>query len=282
MSSPIFYIVSRLCSYILSIAVVNYWRGVWGFVDLSGITLRSAGLTTAISTSVLVISRGLCNCLAPPLVTISDLVKEDYFKIPTRFKSKPRSSLKFYMDVGFSVVFIRGFAIAQWRGVWTLLDLLLTPGDAFLSAWLSLVAGNILTIFLFVIQWPIMYLARKLRVSHTKVKFIALLAIEDLMTFCGMVAAILVWRGCWQLYDQCLIVDDTELSLWVSHGAAAVLGMAMLHYLVFIQAGLFKDGEVINSGEQTFFDTRFITNFIQHTLDKNKKTSEKRAETQEC
>ncbi|XP_050404921.1 uncharacterized protein LOC126820831 [Patella vulgata] len=277
MSSPVFYIVSRLCSYILSIAVVNYWRGVWGFVDLSGITLRSAGLTTAISTTVLMVSRGLCNSPGPPLFTISDLGREDYFKITTMFETQPCPTLRFYMDSCFSVVFIVGFVIAQWRGLWTLIDLLLAPDDVYLSAWLSLVAGNILTIFLLIIQWPVMYLAGQMRrVPHIKVKFIALLVIEDAMTLCGTVASVLVWRGCWNLYDQCLIVDDTELSLWVSHGAAVVIGMAILHYQIFIQAGLLKDGQVIHSGEQTFFDTKFITNFLHHTVDANKKTLAKK------
>ncbi|KAK6181074.1 hypothetical protein SNE40_009010 [Patella caerulea] len=253
--------------------MVNYWRGVWGFVDLSGITLRSAGLTTAISTSVLVISRGLCNSPAPPLLTISDLGREDYFKITTMYEIQPCPSLRFYMDSCFSVVFIIGFVIAQWRGLWTLMDLLLASDDAFRSAWLSVVAGNILTIFLFIIQWPVMYLARQMRrVPQTKVKSIALLVIEDLLTLFGTVASVLVWRGCWYLYDQCLIVDDTELSLWVSHGAAVVIGLAILHYQIFIHAGLLKDGQVIHSGESTFFNTKFITNFIHHAVNANTKT----------
>ncbi|XP_050404919.1 uncharacterized protein LOC126820829 [Patella vulgata] len=276
MNSPVFYIVSRLYSYILGIAIINYWRGLWGLVDLSGFTLRSAGITTAISTIALVLCRGSSTSLGPPLFTITDIGRDEYFKITTIFKTKPGPSLRFYMDSCFSVVFVTGFAITQWRGLWTLIDLLLVPDDVFRSAWLSLVAGNILAIFLFVIQWPVMWLAGKIRrLPQTNVEFIALLGIEDLMTICGTLASVLVWRGCWYLYDQCLIVHDTELSFWVSHGIAMVIGMVTLHYPTLMLNGLFMDGEVINSGEKTFFDTKFISNFTQYSVDAYKKKLER-------
>ncbi|KAK6181076.1 hypothetical protein SNE40_009011 [Patella caerulea] len=266
MGSPVFYIVSRLHSYILSIAIVNHWRGIWGLLNMTGATFLSAGLTLGVSTTFLVLCRGMCNTVSAPLLTISDIGREEFFRITTVFKTQPRASLRFYMDSCFSVVIIIGFVIAKWRGMWTLIDLLLTPDDAIRSAWLSVIAGNILAVLLFIIQWPVMYLANKLRrLKQTTLTFFMLLFIEDILSFLGFVASNLVWRGFWNLQDQCLLVHNKELSNWVSHGVAVVILMAVLHYNMVMQAGLGTDGDIINSEDTTFFETKFITNFIQHS-----------------
>ncbi|KAK6181068.1 hypothetical protein SNE40_009004 [Patella caerulea] len=261
MSSTAFLVISRIHSYILGHACVHYWRGIWGFLEYTGRSLHSASITAALSTILLVLFRGMCDSVAAPLYTMTDLDRKDYFVIPTRFKIKSNFSLKFTVDCCFTVICVLGTVAVQWRSIWVLADLLLAPHDPIYSSWLSMAAGNIFTVLLLVAQWPLMKIAKTLKRKESK--FYILVLIEDLMSLCGNIAAVLVWRGFWNLQDQFLLIDNQKI-VWALHAGSVTILIILLHFKTVTLAGAWTDGDVIFSGEKIFFETKFITSIIKH------------------
>ncbi|ESP02845.1 hypothetical protein LOTGIDRAFT_110590 [Lottia gigantea] len=268
MSSPMFCISSRLHAYILGHAMVNYWRGIMGFMDKINKTYLYMGLETILSTILLAVLKGSINAISAPLLTIPDTGphgRKDYFQISTKLKTKSTESWSFFLDCCYSVLIISGLVIVQWHGVWGLIDLMIVPQDQFKSAWLSLVIGYAMTMVLLIVQWPVMAFAKKARNETFKCYSIILLLIEIFMSFCGTTASAFVWRGFWNLQDQLLLPNNLELSVWISHGIGTICLMIMFHFNTAIQAGLDSDGDIIFSDEQTFFDIKFICNIIRYS-----------------
>lgn len=79
---------SRVYTVIFSLTCVNHWRGVWQLWDLyTGTSWQSGTVSTVLGLSLLVITRGLRNILAPPFVIVPDEPRE-YFKVPTLFNAQ--------------------------------------------------------------------------------------------------------------------------------------------------------------------------------------------------
>ena len=91
----LYYVVSRIYTILYGIACVNSWRGSWLLLDMYTRFDQSTVITTTVvSVGILVLIRTIRNVSAPPFVVVYDSVDE-YFTVPTMFRTSVRSSITF-------------------------------------------------------------------------------------------------------------------------------------------------------------------------------------------
>lgn len=83
-SKPVRYILMRLFTYVMSVAGVNQWRGVWDLEDYyTGISTVNALLTYSLTTAVLICLRGHRSVLCPPATVYVDIKHAEHYKLAT-------------------------------------------------------------------------------------------------------------------------------------------------------------------------------------------------------
>ncbi|KAI8479335.1 hypothetical protein Bbelb_429380 [Branchiostoma belcheri] len=215
--------------YVHGFANVNHWRGVWKLLD---------GYTGINVPSVITVMRTLYNLLAPPILVATDF-SSDPFTITTRFRTDSNSwSLRFVLDVLFTVGFMGSMVVLFWRGTWEMFDLFLFPENKQLTALSCLAIGYILYLLQTVLQFPVINLSRRLE------KYVILqVVVEDIFNLVSAVCAVSYWRGVWLTCDLVLLPDAPTLSLVVSHAVGTgVLYMACAGRSVIV-TGCVIDGE---------------------------------------
>lgn len=135
------FIISKIYTYIFSIACILQWRGGWAVLDLHfGHGANTAIIVTIVTFVILVSIRCVRNTLAPPFVIIMDY-KDSVFIFPTRFRIEGVHKPGLYvLDCAFSVLGVGSLVVFVWRGVWLLTDIFIFPLDKELSAYFSLVS----------------------------------------------------------------------------------------------------------------------------------------------
>uniref|UniRef100_A0A1B0CBC9 Uncharacterized protein n=1 Tax=Lutzomyia longipalpis TaxID=7200 RepID=A0A1B0CBC9_LUTLO len=199
------FVISKIYTYVFSVACILQWRGGWAVLDLHfGHTITTAITVTTATFIVLVGIRCVRNTLAPPFVIIMDY-KDSAFIFPTRFRVKSIHKPGLYvLDCVFSVLFVGTLVVFVWRGLWLLTDILLFPNDKHLSTYSSLIIGYGTVAVIFAIQ-PIMSDFFTVWLSSSPDKCTKrLLNFGDTLLSWFIISplAIAHWRGTWDYMDQ--------------------------------------------------------------------------------
>lgn len=81
-------VLMKVYALVSALTCVNFWRGVWGFVDkVSTDEIAMLIMNITQNLLILLISRTLRNSVVPPFVVAMDQI-ENCFKLPTYFKLK--------------------------------------------------------------------------------------------------------------------------------------------------------------------------------------------------
>uniref|UniRef100_A0A1B0D2S8 Uncharacterized protein n=1 Tax=Phlebotomus papatasi TaxID=29031 RepID=A0A1B0D2S8_PHLPP len=110
------FIISKIYTYIFSIACILQWRGGWAVLDLHfGHGANTAIIVTIVTFVILVSIRCVRNTLAPPFVIIMDY-KDSVFIFPTRFRIEGVHKPGLYvLDCAFSVLGVGSLVVFVWR-----------------------------------------------------------------------------------------------------------------------------------------------------------------------
>ena len=126
------------------------------------------------------------------------------------------------MDITFTVAVINSVNVVFWRCVWELQDLLILPDDEETSAIVSLVAGYVLVVLCYTLQYPFDMLSRRLRKIEGRCAFLCLLLLSMVFTFLAALTSITVWRGFWMNYQFHLWPSELYYSYWIGHGVGFI------------------------------------------------------------
>jgi len=185
-------------------------------------------------------------------------------------------TLRFVLDVFFSVLVVGSLVVAVWWGVWALLDVLVYPDSVLWSAMTRCFIGFCIAIISFLFQPIARHFCKKLP-QWTK------LAVADIYIFFAEVGAINLWRGIWYLMDIHLYPDDPT----VSNAISQVAGMAVLLAFqcsnsILVRGVLFDSSDF---EEQCNFNVAYLENLrkmiVCHTLIREVKKKDKKVLTTE-
>lgn len=96
-SRIIYYVLSRIYTYLFGAVCINLWRGIWIALEMfSGQEIVKVLIPTVVSLVFLITSRILRNVSASPLIVAMDLPR-GYFAVPTMFKLT--ASITFICDI---------------------------------------------------------------------------------------------------------------------------------------------------------------------------------------
>ncbi|KAI8422774.1 hypothetical protein MSG28_006519 [Choristoneura fumiferana] len=142
-----YYVLSRLYTCVAGVACVGAWRGVWNLLnECTGDSAKTLLSTTGAATGSLMMLRSLRNICAAPFAVAVDS-PQDYFEVPTMFRTSTRETALYVLDCVFSVAVVGSLVVFVWRGSWALLDIFLFPDDAVRSCWTSVVKKTILSAY---------------------------------------------------------------------------------------------------------------------------------------
>nr|XP_026484306.1 uncharacterized protein LOC113392221 isoform X1 [Vanessa tameamea] len=205
-----YYVLSRIYTCVAGIACVGGWRGVWNLLnECTGDSARTLLSTTVAATLSLAALRTLRNICAAPFAVAVDS-PQDYFDIPTMFRTSSRETALYILDCVFSVTVVGSLVVFVWRGSWALLDIFLYPDDQVKSFWTSLVVGYAIVVVTFATQVPMRWAVGKLQGAPR-------LLVADLYHLVSFLATVNVWRAVWGLMDVYFFPDTPKLSNWCSH-----------------------------------------------------------------
>ncbi|CAG5136347.1 unnamed protein product, partial [Candidula unifasciata] len=196
---PFRYILMRVFTYILSVASVSQWRGVWDLEDYyTGISSVNAALTYISVTVVLICLRGQRSALCSPTTLCVDVRPADHYKLATFWNIPPGPSLKFVLDTLCTAFVIEPLTISVWRGLWELIDCQVYHDDEKMRIVVCMV-GYLGTAFIVsLLQVPIQRLAAYLE----NVNWYLMLAFENLITALYVALSVTSWRGFWLVFEQ--------------------------------------------------------------------------------
>ncbi|KAL0267450.1 UNVERIFIED_CONTAM: hypothetical protein PYX00_009717 [Menopon gallinae] len=268
----IYYILSRIYTYIFGAVCINLWRGIWIALEMfSGQDIVKVLVPTVISFVFLIASRILRNVSSSPLVVALDSPK-GYFAVPTMFKlTGSKLDSLFILDSLFSVFVVGCLVVFAWRGVWCLFDMYLYPGDEVYSSLISVILGYVIVLVVFGLQKPMQKCCEKLT-------GIGRLAVLDLYIFISFVGTINVWRGIWNLVNIYFIPESPELSCWITHfGCFAFLVVMNCSNSVLVR-GVAVDGEE-EGGKCVVFPTSYLRTFFSDSEKKEESEQDERTKT---
>ncbi|KAF9797096.1 hypothetical protein SFRURICE_014051 [Spodoptera frugiperda] len=249
-----YYIVSRLCTGVAGVACVVVlvcgWVVVFGCVVFLGFTLLS---TTAAATLSLAALRALRNICAAPFAVAVDS-PQDYFDVPTMFRTNSRETMLYILDCIFSVTVVGSLVVFVWRGSWALLDIFLFPDDKTKSCWTSLIVGYAVVIVTFALQAPVRWSAARLHGAPR-------LLLADVYHFISFIATVNVWRGVWGLLDIYFFPESPKLSNWSSHIISLTLLILLNCSNSVIVRGVYIDAEE-PAGECVVFPCHYLRLFF--------------------
>ncbi|XP_026804544.1 uncharacterized protein LOC113548076 isoform X2 [Rhopalosiphum maidis] len=208
-----YYVMSRSYTVAFAYSCVNSWRGIWNTMDIvTGTRPPMVAASVVLGICSLASMKTLRNIIAPPIAILTDNY-DGYFEVPTLFRIGVRDgtgSWLYVLDSFFSVCIIGSLVVIVWRGVWSLMDEYIYPGDDNTSAILSLVIGYSVVLLAFALQPAVKKLVNKIN----GLKRILAVDVYLLFSFFG---AVNVWRGVWIMLDIHFIPDAPITSYWISH-----------------------------------------------------------------
>ncbi|XP_063701586.1 uncharacterized protein LOC134831710 [Culicoides brevitarsis] len=270
----LYYVGSRLYTYVYGFVCVNGWRGGWALLDLYTPHNWWFILTTVgVSVVILALFKGLRNISAAPFVCIIDDSKE-YFTVPTMFKKRgSRDPGLYVLDCIFSVLVIGTLVVFVWRGLWVFLDLELFPDNPIYSSWGSVLIGYSVVAITFALQ-PVMKWACDRLEGWQRV------AAADVFLFFSFIGTINVWRGVWHVLDNYFLTDNKELGDWITHGVSIILLILLNCSNSVLVRGVYIDAEE-PAGQCVIFPVYYIRLFFQKERTKKQKRLLETLERQE-
>ncbi|KAJ2950185.1 hypothetical protein O0L34_g11543 [Tuta absoluta] len=249
-----YYVLSRLYTYLSGVACVGAWRGVWNLLnECTGDSARTLTSTTAAATLSLAALRSLRNVCAAPFAVAVD-APQDYFDIPTMFRTSSRETALYVLDCVFSVTVVGSLVVFVWRGSWALLDIFLCPSDPVRSLCYSLIIGYSLVVATFTLQAPMRWAAARLHGAPR-------LLLADVYHLLAFLATVNVWRGIWGLLDIYLFPDTPKISNWCSHAISLFLLILLNCSNTLLVRGVYIDAEE-PAGECVVFPCHYLRLFI--------------------
>ncbi|XP_049868396.1 uncharacterized protein LOC126368436 isoform X2 [Pectinophora gossypiella] len=249
-----YYVLSRGYTYVAAVACVGAWRGVWNLLnECTGDSARTLLSTTAAATLSLAALRALRNICAAPFAVAVD-APQDYFDVPTMFRTSSRETALYVLDCVFSVSVVGSLVVFVWRGSWALLDIFLFPGDPLKSCWSSLIVGYALVVATFALQAPVRWAAARLHGAPR-------LLLADVYHLLSFFATVNVWRGVWGLLDIYFFPDTPKLSNWCSHAISICLLILLNCSNSILVRGVYIDAEE-PAGECVVFPCHYLRIFF--------------------
>ncbi|XP_005112073.1 uncharacterized protein LOC101855226 [Aplysia californica] len=146
------HILVRVYSYVMCVACVSEWWGLWGILDYAiGKGMLVQALTCSGASLVMFVLRCHSTTVSPPVLTPMDIPTDENYRMSTFFSSKP-GGVAWWLDSAFTIFFVSSLGIVVWRGMWGVIDILLVPDTPFLSALWSLVISYGLVMNLLALQ----------------------------------------------------------------------------------------------------------------------------------
>ncbi|XP_061729734.1 uncharacterized protein LOC133534580 isoform X2 [Cydia pomonella] len=249
-----YYVLSRLYTCLAGVACVGAWRGAWNLLnECTGDSAKTLLSTTAAATLSLAALRSLRNICAAPFAVAVD-TPQDYFDVPTMFRTSTRETALYVLDCVFSVAVVGSLVVFVWRGSWALLDMFLFPDDQLRSCWTSLLVGYALVVATFALQAPVRWAAARLHGA-------ARLLLADVYHLVSFLATVNVWRGVWGLLDIYLFPDSPKISNWCTHIVSLTLLILLNCSNSIIVRGVYIDGEE-PAGECVVFPCHYLRLFF--------------------
>ncbi|XP_049868395.1 uncharacterized protein LOC126368436 isoform X1 [Pectinophora gossypiella] len=258
-------ILSRVYTYVFSLANITHWRGGWGLLDAAvaailpnerdphvPVLYAAVVIACYVSAACLRSSR---NMLASPYFLVTD-GKEATYIFTTRFKTNfsSRETALYVLDCVFSVSVVGSLVVFVWRGSWALLDIFLFPGDPLKSCWSSLIVGYALVVATFALQAPVRWAAARLHGAPR-------LLLADVYHLLSFFATVNVWRGVWGLLDIYFFPDTPKLSNWCSHAISICLLILLNCSNSILVRGVYIDAEE-PAGECVVFPCHYLRIFF--------------------
>jgi hypothetical protein len=224
----VFFIVSRIITFLHAFANVNQWRGLWKLLDIyTGLGPISAGSSLAVGLIGCLALKTFSTAVAPPAFCVIDK-SDKIYDSPLRFRSKRENSvIKYALDCFFTVTVNLSLVILCWRGLWNLLDIYLFPDDSLLSSVICLGSGYSLCSVLTFVQYG--FLRRKDSKSESfennKLFRLASLEIWNMIGFVGSVGA---WRGLWNFYNLYIVLETPNNETELLTAAVGAVGLVVI------------------------------------------------------
>ncbi|XP_038215075.1 uncharacterized protein LOC119834696 isoform X2 [Zerene cesonia] len=257
-----YYVLSRLYTCVAGVACVGAWRGVWNLLnECTGDSARTLMSTTAAATLSLAALRTLRNVIAAPFAIAVDS-PQDYFDVPTMFRTSSRETALYILDCVFSVTVVGSLVVFVWRGSWALLDIFLFPDDPSKSCWTSLIMGYSLVVVTFSLQVPMRWAAAKLQGAGR-------LLLVDFYHLVSFLATVNVWRGVWGLLDIYFYPESPKLSNWSSHIVSLALLILLNCSNSILVRGVYIDAEE-PAGDCVIFPCHYLRLFFHKERSKKR------------
>ncbi|XP_032233911.1 uncharacterized protein LOC116616125 [Nematostella vectensis] len=227
-------IIWRVLFYVLGLAAVLSWRGVWLALDVfTSTSVLSAAICHTIGFLTAVITRSTASLIPPPGFVLSDKILHN-FNLSLGFLYKvqnPSSTFKKYFRhviKCFITVFIIGVSVVvYWRGTWTLMDNIPSPMEELDQ----LLFGALLSSGIGVVLYSICYWVSEplgTYVAHATWPYVVQACVEHVFLYVLGFAVVNFWRGFWNLGNIYLIPDNLPLSSALCHAVGA--GLLFLGY----------------------------------------------------
>ncbi|GFN94746.1 hypothetical protein PoB_002125200 [Plakobranchus ocellatus] len=211
------YLMSLVYTYVLALACVSQWRGLWALEDVYlGVTVTGVATSAGVAAILLLLLRCYQSTVGAPAVVKPDSPLDSYFTFSTYFGMKS-NSLSLVWDSLFTVLLTASFVITVWRGVWESMDLHFFPKNATKTGLLSLVISYGLMIVLSLCQDKVSQLSAYLDKVHWLLKLI----LEDFVYIVQSIICITYLRGFWVLLNEYDLYRPW--SLWVCHVTSYLL-----------------------------------------------------------
>ncbi|XP_069676342.1 uncharacterized protein fusl isoform X1 [Periplaneta americana] len=258
LQSPlVFFVVSRLYTWVFGIACISYWRGLWIVMDeYSGRHIGPVLAVTLVSLALLSMMKTLRTINASPFSVSLDGL-EPGFSFPTMFRtSGSRETSLYVLDCLFSVLIVGTLVVFVWRGAWTVLDLYLYPSHADWSAWASLALGYAIVVLTFSLQTPLKGLCGRLEGFWR----VCVVDVYLFFSFCGTVN---VWRGIWMLLNIYFLPGNPAASYWITHAGCLLILVLINCSNSILVRGVYIDAEE-EGGKCAVFPCYYLRLFFQN------------------
>ena len=181
-------VVAHLYIYILGLAIIAQWRGVWTLWDhLTGSDVTSGLTSLLVGLAFLVALRSLINAVTAPLSVSCD-VTSAIFDCSTRFRAATNQHRgpnleNFCLDSVFTSAVVYGLVASLWRGIWVLEDVLVFPHHMSLTAVCSVVLGYGLVLLVLLFQYSAQSSSEAM---GRQFPFVLRIALQDTLVLIGV------------------------------------------------------------------------------------------------
>jgi len=137
---------------------------------------------------------------------------------------KPNHRFRYLTDACFTSVIIQTLCILLWFTLWSIVDILILPGDTYRSYIVSLFSGYVVVIAVFFVQSPVYQLTYDAYLTSP----LLALAVEDIYKVVATIATLNVWRGLWGLIKDFVFTNDSGVMLALSYHAFGFVVMIIM------------------------------------------------------